>query len=114
MTFGPLRSLVLELNQAVHGVAATVTRPAPDNTPIVTTAIWQTTAPLDEDRAYGTDFQRRQPRRILAIPRSAVATMPRGTVIVAPGQPGGADETWHVDGLEPVQADTWRVIVKQA
>jgi hypothetical protein len=35
VSFGSLRALAFGINQAVHGVPATVTRPAPDNTPIV-------------------------------------------------------------------------------
>lgn len=113
MDLGPLRTLALELNLAAHGVTATVTRPAPDSTPVTTTGIWHT-APLEEQRPVGTDFQRRDPRRVLALPRSALATLPRGTTIVAPETIGGDDKTWTVDGLERVEGDTWRAIVKLA
>jgi len=102
MDLGPLRTLALEINLAAHGVSATVTRPAPDDTPVSTTGIWYT-QPLDETRPFGTDFQRRD-----------LSTLPRGTTIVAPETIGGTDKTWVVDGLERVEADTWRAIVRQA
>ena len=49
MDLGPLRTLALEINLAAHGVSATVTRPAPDDTPVSTTGIWYTQR-LDETR----------------------------------------------------------------
>lgn len=110
MTFGPLRSLVLSLNQATHGVTATVTRPAPDNTPIATTGIWEV-APKDDSQPYGTDFRKVDRRRVMALARADLPTLPRGTTIVAPETLDGENKTWVVDGLERVDADTWRVIV---
>ena len=110
MSLGPLRALAADLTQQILGVPATVTRPSPDDTPIVTTGIW-TTAPLDESRPFGVDFQRSDPRRVLALPRRTIATVPRGTEISAPETPDGAVLTWVVDGLDKVDGDTVRVIV---
>jgi hypothetical protein len=110
VNFGPLRSLVLELNQAAHGVNATVTRPAPDNAPIATKGIWRV-APLDERQPYGTDFHNRVPRRVFVLSRSDVPTLPRGTVVVAPEVMGGADKTWKVDGLEPTEGDYFLAVM---
>lgn len=109
--FGPLRSLVLELNQAVHGVSATVTRPAPDNAPIATTVIWLV-EPANDAQPYGSDFRRGEPRRLMAITKADVPTMPRGTVVVAPEVPDGPDRTWLLDGIERALADQWRVFVR--
>jgi hypothetical protein len=107
---GPLRTLALELNLAAHGVAATVTRPFPDNTPIETTGIWQ--RPLDETQPIGTDFTRREPRRVLVLPRSVLSTLPRGTTIGAPELAGGPVLAWRVDGLDRAnEPDTWRAIL---
>ena len=50
----------------------------------------------------------------MALPRADLSTLPRGTTIVAPETIGGTDKTWVVDGLERVEADTWRAIVRQA
>jgi hypothetical protein len=108
----PLRSLAFSLNLSAHGVDATVTRPAPDNTPIVTTGIWL--QPLEESRPYGTDFQRREPRRVLVLPRANVPTLPRGSAVVAPETRGGTPITWRVDGFDrAVDPDYWRAIVVQ-
>lgn len=113
MDLGPLRTLALGLNLSAHGVPATVTRPAPDDTPVVTTGIWITT-PLDEQRPVGVDFQRREPRRVMALPRSALASVPRHTIVVASETIGGANKTWRVDGLERTDADVFRVILVAA
>lgn len=110
MNFGPLRSLVLELNQAAHGVGATVTRPAPDDAPIATKGIWRV-VPLEEAQPYGTDFHRRVPRRVMVLGRDVVPTLPRGSLVVAPETMGGVDKTWKVDGLEPTESDHWLAIM---
>jgi hypothetical protein len=112
VTFGPLRSLVLSLNQAAHGVTVTVTRVAPaSTTPIETTGIWLT-APLAEQRPFGTDFQRNQPRKVMVLAKSDFDSVPRGSIVVAPETQGGANKNWRVDGYyEPNEADHWRVIL---
>jgi len=109
MDFGPLRALVLELNLDAHGVDVTVTRPAPDDDPIETSGIWMTT--VTEDVPAVMDFQRRDPRRVMALSRADVPTVPRGTLIVAPEKAGDALQTWRVDGLDSLQADHTRVVV---
>jgi hypothetical protein len=112
MDLGPLRTLALSVNLNVHGVDATVTRPQPDDTPIATRGVWS--SPLDEQQPFGTDLRRVEPRRVLVLPKSALATVPRGTLIVAAEAPGGATKTWRVDGHDgAAQADYWRVIVKR-
>ena len=110
MDLGPLRALVFQTNLSAHGVPATVTRPAPDNLPVVTTGIWLT-APQDEPRPYGTDFQRREPRRIFVLPRDVLPTIPRGTQVSAPDKAGGTVLTWQVDGVDRTEADHWRVLL---
>lgn len=91
-------------------VPATVTRPAPDATPVPTTGIWLTS--LVEVRPFGTDFQRRDPRRVLSVTRDAILThIPRGSTIVAPEQVGWTPKTWRVDGYERVDSDDMRLIL---
>lgn len=109
MDLGPLRALTLQLNLQAHGVDVTVTRPAPDDTPITTRGIWLTTE--TQDMPIATDFQRRDPRRVMALSRAAVPTVPRGTEIEAPEKAGDALQTWRVDGLDSLQADHVRVVV---
>ena len=109
-----MRALALDLIASGLGVVATVQRPAPDDTVISTRGIW-ITAPLEETRPYGTDFQRREPRRVFALPRAAVPTLPRGSTIVAAEYPGGAIKVWRVDGLDPSNVpEQWRAIVVEA
>lgn len=109
MNLGPLRALVLDLNISAHGVPVTVTRPFPDDTPIVTTGIWLTTT--TDDMPAPVDFQRRDVRRVLAVSRASVATIPRGTLILAPEKAGDAIQRWRVDGVDRQEADHNRVVV---
>jgi hypothetical protein len=103
----------LEPLLSAFGVPATVTRPVPDDAPITTTGIWL--QPLEETRPVGADFQRRDPRKVLALPRSAVPTLPRATLIDAPEELGGAVKTWRVDGFErATESDLWRATVVMA
>lgn len=119
MDLSSLRTLVLTLNQRAHGVAATVTRPAPDNTPVSTTGIWVTSR--EDQQPFGADLLRREPRRVMALPRYAadgttvlLATMPRDTTVSAPEKLGGTAVTWTVTGLdESIQPDQWRVILER-
>lgn len=111
MDLGSLRALALDLNLSAHGVPATVTRPAPGNTPIETRVIWVT--PITDLMPEGMAFQRREQSKVLAIPRDEVPTVPKGTTIVAPGPPGGdtTPYTWKVDGTDRIDADHTRVTV---
>lgn len=110
MDLGPLRTLALNLQLSAHGVAATVTRPTPDDTPISTRGIWL--RPADDPQPYGTDLRRRDPRRVIALPRADVPTLPRGTLVEAAEITGGAALTWRVDGFDQVaEVDHWRAIV---
>lgn len=112
MGLSTLRALVVNTNLRAFGVSATVTRPAPDDTPIETTIIWLT--PPTEDVPTGASHQRRDAIQMLAIPRSAVPTVPRGTQVAVPGPLGGDVLTWRVDATDRVEADHVRVIVMPA
>lgn len=95
---------------AAFGVAATVTRPAPDNTPIATTAIWL--GAEEDSQPYGTDFTRREPRRLLTLSRAALPTLLRGSLVEAPEVAGGTVQRWRVDGLaQPVDPEWWYALV---
>ena len=106
------RPLMAALLRA-FGVAATVTRPAPDDEPIVTEGIW---VPLGTmDMPEGGDWQRIEGLRCLAFDVDAVPTLPRGTLIDAPERKGGTVRTWIVDGAaQPhgIDADQVKVIVR--
>ena len=110
MDLGPLRTLALALNFNAHGVPATVTRPPPDGAPVVTSGIWLS-RPVEEQLPVGTDFQRREPRRVMVLPRDVLSRVPRGSLITAPEQLGGVVKTWRVDEFDRTEADQWRVVV---
>lgn len=92
------------------GVPATVTRPVPDDTPIITTGIWDANG-LTDDVPSGQALTRREERRVMALARSEVPTVPKGTQIVAPPTLGDADQTWRVDGMIRVDRDLQWVAV---
>jgi hypothetical protein len=112
MPTADLREAVFSINRdaQVHGVSATVTRPHPDDTPITTTVIWA--LPMADAQAYGVDYRKKDPRRVLAIPRSDVPTLPRGTTVLV-AEPGGTVRLFVVDGFEQAtEPEHWRAIVK--
>lgn len=111
MDLGPLRALVLSLNQGAHGVPVTVTRPAPHNTPVAATGIW-VVAPEGAAAPFGVELKRRDPRRIMALSRAEVAEVERGSLVSAPDTPTGAAVSYRVDGLaDSLHADHWRVFL---
>ena len=112
MDLSALRGRVLAANLAAHGVPATVTRPSPDNAPVALTGIWLT--PIAEEQLpAGRDYPRADPRRIFAIPKSALTGVPRQTFIDV-AEPGQALRKWRVDGYERADADHWRVVLVPA
>lgn len=109
MDLGSLRTLVHDVNFGVHGVDATLTRPFPDDTPITTRVIWQ--ASETEDVPAGVVFGRREARRVAAIRRTDVDSVPRGSILVAPEAAGQASQRWRVDGVHHVTPEHVRVSV---
>jgi hypothetical protein len=107
MGFGDVRALVLESNMVAHGVDVVVTLPGA--AAVETTGIWLT--PVTEDFPSSGDFARREPRRVMALSRAELPSVPKGTVIVAPEFEGGDEQYWRVDGHERTEADQVRVIV---
>lgn len=92
------------------GVPVTVIRPAPDQTPITTTGVWL--SPRFDEERVGSDFTKREPRRVMALPRSDIPPpLPRQTLILASEVSGGTIRTWRVDGFDEVQSDEWRPIL---
>jgi hypothetical protein len=100
----------LDAPLSAFGEAATVTRPAPNDTAISTSVIWH--GPADEPQPYGHDLARRDPRRVMTIPRSDVAEAPKGTLIDAAELDGGPVKRWMVDGYaHTVDPEFHRVFV---
>lgn len=94
---------------SAFAVDVTVTRPAPDDTPIATSGIW--VPPLMDDVPVGGEFQRREPQIVMALTRAAVPTVPKKTLIEAPEFVGGPVLRWIVDALERTDVDHHRVLV---
>jgi len=111
MNLGALKTLVRDLNFECHGVPISVKRPL-DEVPIVTRGIW--VLPQTESLPGGTDFQRHEPVRVLAISRDAISSVPRGTVILAPERAGTLDRSWRVEGVDRMEADHVRVVLVPA
>lgn len=86
------------------GVAVTVT--VPEGAPVETVGIW-----LQFDGEAGMEFSRWEPRRGMALARSALPVVPRGTLIAAPLTAGAAAQTWKVDGLDSSDVDHHRVFL---
>jgi hypothetical protein len=111
MNFDTARTAAVDANFGVYGVPATITRPAPDDTPVSGTVILRVES-LPEQRPFGQDFQRREGRRVLSVRRDDfAAALPRGTTVVAPERKGGTDKTWTVEGQERADAYCWHHIV---
>jgi hypothetical protein len=91
------------------GVPATVTRPAPDEIPILTTGVW--VSPLTLDMPPAMEFQRKESQRVMALTRTEVPTVPRGTIIEAPEMLGGTVQRWRIDGIEQTDSDHHRVFL---
>lgn len=109
MDLAPVRTLVRDVSFRALGVAATVTRPYPDDAPITTRVVWITSTMGDVPS--GLDVQRREARRALALRRDEVPTVPRGTIILAPDPEGGAANRWRVETPLRIDTATMRVVV---
>lgn len=114
MSFDALAEWALSVQFDCTGVPITVTRPAPDDTPIVTSGVWLQ-RPLEEPRPFGKDVQHVSARKVLGIVRTAeLQSVPRGTLILAPELEGGPIKTWRADGYDAaVEPDLMRVILMQ-
>lgn len=114
MNFDTARTAAVDVNFDVHGVPATVTRPAPNDTPVSCTVINRVES-LQERRPFGGDFQKREGRRVMSFKKEDFATqLERNTSVVAPERKGGADKTWVVDSIDRVDAYCWHMVITLA
>lgn len=95
--------------QAAFGLEGIVTRPAPDEAPIDSIVVWMPPSPYDSP--HGFEVQRREERRVLAVSRADVPTLPRGTHVAAAEELGGPTRTWRVDGFDRSEYDHWRAVM---
>ncbi len=107
-----LLTVGIEAMVSVGGVPATVTRPAPDDTPIATSVLWITSS--TDDAPTGSEFTRREVHEVVGLLKADVPTLPRKTRIVAARQPGEASRTWFVDRVVVDEPDLWRALVAPA
>jgi hypothetical protein len=112
MGLGALRALANELSLDAFGLPVTIT--VPNGAPMTTTGIWA--QPLAEAMPFGVDLSRRDPRKVLVIPRTTTLdAVPRGSVILAAEEESGAVQTWKADGMDGQATSTWlRIVVIRA
>ncbi len=98
---------------------ATVTRPAPNDTPIVTTAVWVPSMGTGADQftvaeidSHGVEIMRTVRRRVIALRVDEVPAAPVGTLILAPEALGETAQRWLVDEIGYVENDLVRVFVR--
>ncbi len=89
------------------GLSVTVTPPY--EATVQTYGIWH--GSLFEDAPVGQELTRRDPRRVMSLPRADIADVPRGSLVVAPEMEGEASKNWRVDGIEKTESDHVRVIL---
>jgi hypothetical protein len=109
MDLTSLRALALACNFSAHGVDVTVRRPYPDEDEIPARGIWETQG--IEDVPAGSDWTRRGVKRVMALLKSEVPTVPRGTTILAALPGGSTTYGWRVESVERAEAEHYRVIV---
>jgi hypothetical protein len=107
MSVSALRALVLDVNMTAHGAPVTVTVAGSD--PVETTAIW--IDPRTEDTPAGMEFRRKDVVMVVALRRSEVPRVPRGTRIVGAPHFGDESKVWIVDGTEMEKVDRVYVAV---
>jgi len=105
MDLAPLRALALDLNLTAHGVDVTVTPTG--GAAVETRGLWET--PSTE--AAGFDLRRQEARRVLVLARAAVASAPRGSIVLAPDRTGGTVLRWRIDGVDRAEDEVLRVFV---
>ena len=100
-----LRDLATDKCFGIAGEDAAVTRPWEN--PIPAKVFWLD--PLDEPSPIGRDYARRGPRWLLAVRRSEVPELQRGSLINGSGPPGSTISTWQVDSMELVNRECFYV-----
>ena len=89
------------------GVDATVK--VPSSSAVSASVVWIT--PLTEGHPTGEELTRAEKRWVMAIAKGEVPSVPRETLVTAPGPFGGAAKVWRVDGTERIEDDHVRVVV---
>ena len=109
MGLGALRALTLDRSLAIFGVPVTVT--PLDKSPITTRGIWLT--PSTEGVPPDAGYQRFEQKRIMAIGKSDVPILVKGSRIRAPEKEGGTIKRWVVDAHDFSDNEHHRVVVAE-
>ncbi len=99
-----------EAEQSVFGVDATVTPPGGD--PTETKVVWL--PPTTVELPAGEAFRRVEARRVVAVSKSEIPELPRGTIVAAPLVEGGDVGSWKVDEVQRIYEDHYRATVVEA
>jgi hypothetical protein len=100
----------LSIGLAFDAFAVVATVTPPGGSAIVTRGFW--VSPLVENMPVGQDLNRRDPRRVFVLPRADVGALPKGSVVVAVEYGGTVARTWTVDGIDSMEADHVRAVLK--
>jgi hypothetical protein len=95
---------------AAFGASAVVT--LPDAEPVTATVVWMPPSP--DLVPAGLELQAVQVRRVLAIPRATVPSVPRKTTVVVPEIDGGSPRAFMVDAIEREEPDHVCVVLVPA
>lgn len=107
MDLSSMEALVRDVNFDTFGIVVTVTPLGGSS--ITTQGKWCT--PEFDERPVGKDYNRRDPRRVMALRIDEVPDIPRGSLIVASEFDGEDAKNWKVDGIEKTERDHIRVIL---
>ncbi len=66
---------------------------------------------LVDDKPVGSNFDKQDPRQVMALRVKDFATVARGSIVEAPPKSGGDVIEWEVDGHEKQTADWHHVIL---
>lgn len=91
----------------IHGIDITVT--VPNGDPVETRGTWL--PPIDDGTGVLQAFTRSGPKRLMAIARTELEAVPKGSVIVATER-DGADPVTFVADLKGEAVDPYRIVVQ--
>ncbi len=107
MDLSSMEALVRDIDFDTLGIPVTVTPLGGSS--ITTQGIWSPS--IFDEPPVGKDYNRREPRRVMALRIDEVPDIPRGSLIVASEFDGEDAKNWKVDGVEKTDRDHIRVIL---
>lgn len=104
------------------GLPATVSRLAPDDSPIATAGYWL--QPETPTAPFGSDLQRLDNRRVFVLPKRdvwvprlnmiarGVPHAAKGGIVNVAEEEGGTVKNWVIDGYERTESDNLRLYLR--